>query len=108
MQPARVARENLRQARSAQPERLRPEVRQLRLRRLGCEQPDSGALLRAGLRQDQRAAALEPQPERRRLRPVLAGAQVAQAARAHQVHHEHELAVVGREEQALRAPLGTR
>ena len=30
--------------------------------------------------------------------------QVAQAPRAHEVHHQHELAVVGGEEEALRPP----
>ncbi len=41
--------EDLAQALRAEAERLRAEVRELRLGRLGREQPDAGALLRAGL-----------------------------------------------------------
>src|SRR5438034_753476 len=54
------------------------------------------------------AFALELQRERRRLRPLLAGAQVLQPSGRHQVHQQHELAVVRREEQPLRAPARAR
>ena len=36
--------------------------------------------------------------------PFSPGVEVAQPAGAHQVHHQHELAVVGREEEPLRPP----
>ena len=48
------------------------------------------------------------EPEHRALRPFRSRLQVADPARAHQVHAQDELAVLGREEQVLRAPLGTR
>ena len=50
------------------------------------------------------AAVGEAQPERRCLRALLAGAQRPETPGGHQVHHQHELAVVGREVQPLRAP----
>ena len=53
-------------------------------------------------------AALERDLECGRLRPLLAGEQVLEPTRGHQVHEQHELAVVRREEQPFRAPLGAR
>ena len=72
---------------------------------IGPQQPDAGALLRAGLGQLQLAAVDEPQAERRRLRALRAARDVLEPARAHQVHHHDELAVVGRQQEALRAAL---
>ena len=51
-------------------ERVRPEVRELRLERVGREQPDAGALLLARLGEDELAAVREAEPERRRLRAL--------------------------------------
>ena len=53
-------------------------------------------------------AALEGEAERRRLRPLLAGAEAAEASGGHQVDEQDELAVVGREEEPLAAPLARR
>ena len=49
MQAPRLAAQDLAEPLGAEAERLRPEVRQLRLGRLGRQQPDARALLRAGL-----------------------------------------------------------
>ena len=59
----------------------------------------------ASVRTSSRAVG-EPEAERRRLRALLAGAEVAKAAGGHQVDEQDELAVLGREEEPLRAPLG--
>jgi hypothetical protein len=80
-------------------------VRQLRGRLLGCQQPDTGGLLLARLRQHELGAALEAKAERRGLRALLACLQVAQPAGGHQVDEQDELAVLRREEQPLGAPL---
>ena len=77
---------------------------ELRLDRLRPQKPHARAPLGAGLGQDEPAAVGEREREHRRLRPLLVRVEVAQAPRAHQVHHQHELAVVGREEEALRPP----
>src|SRR4029077_10360005 len=74
------------------------------LERIGAKQPYAGPALRARLGQHELAAVGEAQPEDRCLRSLLAGLQVAQPSRAHQVHVEDELAVVGREDEPLRAP----
>src|SRR5204863_8707276 len=79
VEPARLVGEDLLEPLGAEPERLRAEVRELRLRRVGREQPHACALLRAGLRQDEPSAALEDELERRRLRAFLPEAQVAEA-----------------------------
>src|SRR6476620_2662385 len=89
-----------------EPERLRSEVRELGLRRLGREQPDASTLLPCVLREDELRAALELDRERRRLRAFLTGPEELQTARGHQVDEEDELAVVGREQKALAAPFG--
>ena len=105
VQPPRLARQDLGKPLRPETERLRAEVLELSLRGFGCQQPHARALLRARLGQDELAAALEAQPERRRLRASLAAAQVAQAPGAHQVHVQDELAVVGRKAVAYGAPL---
>src|SRR5205823_12129188 len=66
----------------------------------------TGALLRPTLGQHELAAALEAEPERGRLRALLPGAEVPQPPRRHQVDQQHELAVIRREEEPLRAALG--
>ena len=104
VQPPAVAPRGSRAALDAEPERLRAEVRELGLRRLGRHEPDAGALLRPGLGQHELAAVLEAEPERGRLRPLRARREVAQPPGAHQVDAQHELAVVGREEEPLAAP----
>ena len=101
---ARISRQPL----DAEPERLRAEVRELVLRLLGRQQPDAGALLRAGLGEHELPAALEAKAEGGRLRAFLAGAEVAHAAGGHEVDHQHELAVVGLEEEPLAAALRPR
>ena len=83
---------------------LGAEVRELLLERVGPQQPDAGAALGARLGEHELAAVLEPQPEHRRLRALAARRDVLEPAGAHQVHHQHELAVVGREEKPLRPP----
>ena len=88
-------------------ERVRAEVSELRLERRGREQPDSGAPLLAGFGQHELAAVLEGEAEHGRLRRLRPGRVVPEPARAHQVHPEHELAVLGREEQVLPTPAGT-
>ena len=108
MQAARVGGEDLRELLRAEAVRLRAEVRELLLDRLGGVETHLGALLRAGLGEDERAPVFEGKPESRRLRLLVAVAQVAEPARAHQVDMEDELPVVGREEDVLRPPLGSR
>src|SRR5687768_15245921 len=83
--------------------RLGPEVRQLGLDLLGTEDANLRTLLRAALGEDQLAAVLQPQPERRCLWPLRTGLEEADAARAHQVDVKDELAVVGGEEEVLAA-----
>ena len=51
------------------------------------------------------AAALEAEPKGGRLRALLTGQQVADPAGRHQVHEQHELAVIRREQEPLGAPL---
>src|SRR5207302_6560081 len=86
-------------------ERVGPEVPDLRLRSLGREQPDAGALSPRVLGEHEPRAAGELERERRCLRALLAGLQELQPAGGHQVDDEDELAVLGREEQALAAAL---
>ncbi len=107
VQPARVGAEDLAELARAQAIRLRPDVRQLLLDRLRRVEPDLGALLRAGLGEDERAAVIEGQAEGRRLRLLVAVTQEAKPPRAHEVDMQDELAVLGRQEDVLRAPLGT-
>ncbi len=85
--------------------RLRAEVRELAFGRVRREKPHAGALPPRVLGEDELRAAGELEGERRDLRPLVAGAQRLQPARRHQVDEEHELAVVGGEEEALAAPL---
>jgi hypothetical protein len=85
--------------------RLWAEVRKLRLRRLGAQEPHPRAFLRARFGELQLTAVDEPQAEHRRLRALAALRHVLQPPGAHQVHEQHELVVVGREQEALRAPL---
>src|SRR4051812_17921139 len=106
MQSPRLAVDDLAEPLRPEAERLRPEVRELGLGRLGREQPDAGALLPCVLREDELRAALELDRERRRLRASLAPLEEFEPPRRHQVDEEHEPAVVGREEEALAAPLG--
>ena len=87
-------------------ERVRPEVREVGLDLLGRGEPDARALLPPALGEQELAASAEAKPEHRRLRPLRPGLEVADAACAHQVDAEDELAVLGREEEVLRAPLG--
>src|SRR5919106_4589324 len=81
-------------------------MRQLVLQRGRSEQPDTGPLLLARLGEGELAAAFESEPERGRLRALRAGGEVAEAAGAHQVHAQDELAVAGREEEGLATPSG--
>ena len=106
VQPPVVAGEDLAQPLGAEPERLGPDVGELRLGLLGCLEPDAGPLLRPGLREHELAAVLEAKPERRGLRALVAGCKMADAAGAHQVDPQLQLAVVGREEQPLPPPMG--
>ena len=93
-----------------------PRMGQLGLQLVGPVDADARPLLGASLGEDQLAAVLQSQPERRRLGALRAGLQEADAPGAHQVHVEDELAVVGGEEGACRAagprrtagPRGTR
>jgi hypothetical protein len=80
-------------------------VGELLLGGLGGQQPDAGALLRPGLGEHELAAAFEPHPERRGLRSRLTRSQIPQPAGRHQVDEQHELSVLGREEESLPAPL---
>ena len=89
------------------PERVRPEMGKLLLGQLRCEQPDAGPLALAGLGQDQPGSTGEAELEGLRRRAALAGREQAQTPGAHQVHHQHQLSVVGGKEQALTASPGT-
>ena len=60
-----------------------------------------------GLGEDELAAVREAEPEHRRLRALGARGEVAEPPGAHQVHAQDELAVLGREEQVLAAPLAS-
>ena len=82
VQPARLRRADLPERVSAEAERLRAEVRELRLGGLRRQQPHAGALLRPRLGQDESRAAFERELEGRDLRPLLAGTQVAEPPRA--------------------------
>ena len=105
VQPARFAGEDLAEPLRAEPERLRPEVRELGLGRLGREQPDSGALLRAGLGEHELGAALEARRNAGVFGPFSPARRYRRRPARHQVDEQDELAVLGREEQPLRAPL---
>src|SRR6059058_1349958 len=79
---------------------------ELLLRLFGIQEPDPRAFLGAGLGQDEAGAALEDQLKRRRLWAGLTSLQVLEPPGRHQMHQHDELAVLRREEEALRAPLG--
>ena len=89
-------------------ERVGAEVRELGLERVGRQEPDARALLLPGLGEHELAAVRERDPEHRLRRPLLAGREVPEPARAHQVHAEDELAVVGGKEEVLAAPARAR
>src|SRR3954453_5114593 len=101
VQPPRLVGEDLAETLDAEAKRLRAQVLELRLGRLGREQPDARPLLRAAFGEDELPAALEQEPERRRLRALLTGLEVAEAAGRHQVDEQDELAVLRREEKPL-------
>jgi hypothetical protein len=84
---------------------LRPEVSELLVDRLRSIEADLGPLLRPALGQDQHGAVRERELESRCLRLLLARAQVAEAAGAHEVDVEDELAVFRGEEKVLSAAL---
>ncbi len=67
-------------------------------------EPDAGAFLLAGLGEDELAAPAEPDAEHRRLRPLRAGLEVAQPARAHEVNPEDEIVALDGEQEVLPAP----
>ena len=104
VQPARVGPQDLAESLRSQAERVRPEVRELRLQFVRAVEAHLRTLLRPCLGQDDRATALEREPEGRRLRALGAWLEVAHASGAHQVDVEDELAVVGGEEEVLPAP----
>src|SRR5207244_6300484 len=108
VQAARLLGADLAQPPRAQAERLRAEVSELLLGRLGRQEPDACALLRPRLGEDEARAALEDELEGRLLWPSLAEAQEAEPPGGHEVDEQDELAVVGREEEALGAPARTR
>ena len=108
VEAARVGSEDLRELLVRQAVRLRPEVGELLLDRRGGVEADLGAFLRSGFGEDERAPVLELEPERWRLGLLVAVAQVAEPACAHQVDVEDELPVLGREEEVLRPALGAR
>ena len=83
-------------------------MREVGVELLGRRQPDTGALLLARLGQDELVPSDEPEPEHRRLRALRACGQEAEAPRAHQVDAQHELVVLGGEEQVLAAPASAR
>src|SRR5262249_53189915 len=90
----------------AEPERLGAEVRQLGVGRFRREEPDAGPLLPRVFREDELRAALELESERRRLRALLADREELEPPRArHRADEEPEVAIVGRKEEALAAPL---
>ena len=106
MEASGLASQDLAELDGVEAEGLRAEVRELLRDCLGGEEPDARALLLRVLGQDELRAALELEAERRRLRARFAGAQRLQPAGGHQVHDQHELAVLGREEQPLATALG--
>ena len=86
-------------------QRLRSQVGQRLCRLLGRDQPDAGAFLRSCLGENELGAALETEPESGRLGARVSRLEVAKATRGHQVDEQHELAVVGREQETLASPL---
>src|SRR5947208_15507486 len=102
MEASRLRREDLREPLGPDVQRVGAEVRELDLRLLGCEQPDTGTLLRARFGEDELGSVLEDEPKGRRLRSGLAASKELQPSGGHQVHEENELAVLGREQQPLR------
>src|SRR5579884_913680 len=107
VQPPRIGGEDARDVLVRHRVGLGAEVRQLVADLVRPQQPDARALLRPGLGQLQLAPVREPHAEHRRLRALTAGGHVPQPACAHQMDHHDELAVVRRQEEALRAPLDT-
>jgi hypothetical protein len=83
-------------------------VRELGLQLVWPIDADARPLLRAALGEDQLAAVLEAEPERRRLRPLRPGLEEADATGAHQVDVQDELAVVRGEEEVLATPPSSR
>src|SRR5215211_1074466 len=104
VQAARVAGEDRAQPLRPEPERIGPQVLDLRLGSLRRQEPRPGPFLRPALGHHESPAALEFHLERRRLRPLLARREVLDPPRAHHVEQQDELPVVGREEQPLPAP----
>ena len=105
VEPARLARADLRQPLGADPVGLRPEVRELVLGLFRRQQPDARPLLRPRLGENEQRPALELEPERRRLRSLLARPEELEAPCRHEVEKDDELAVLGRHQEPLRAPL---
>src|SRR5262249_10281604 len=101
-----VAFEDLAEVLRVEAEGFGAEMFDLCARLLGREQPDAGAFLLGVLREDELRAARELERERRRLRALLSGLEELEAAGGHEVHEQHELAVVGGEEEPLAAAFG--
>src|SRR5437764_13126079 len=76
VQPTRFAGADLCQALLAESEGLGAQVRELVLRLLGVQEPDTRAFLRAGFGQDEPGATLEDQLEGRCLRTGLTSLEV--------------------------------
>src|SRR4051812_49965765 len=102
MKPPRLTGADLCEPRRPDPERVRPEMAELDFGLLRRQEPYAGPLLRPGFREHEPGAALERELERGRLRPLLACAEELQPSRSHQVDEQHELAVLGREQEPFR------
>src|ERR671925_342337 len=103
MELAALTFEDLAERSGIEVEGVRPEVGEVGVELLRRDEPDAGALLPPALREDELVSTGEAHAEHRRLRPLRARGEEAQAAGAHQVDAQHEVALLGREEEVLPA-----
>ena len=82
---------------------VRPEVRELRGKRVRCEEPDTRASLLAGLGQHELSAVREREAEHGRLGCLRSRGVIAQSTRAHQMNAEDERSVRRGKEKVLAA-----
>src|SRR3954462_11052006 len=108
MKPPRLTGADHCEPRRPDPERVRPEMAELDVGLLRRQEPYAGPLVSPGFREREPGAPLERELEPGRLRPLLACGEELQPSRSHQVEAQHELAVLGGEQQPFRSPFRPR